>query len=197
MWITVLYNRTGWLPSVFPTPKELNINTLRLKLKMIYTFNSFGVGRRLAVNRRFHLRLFTFNPFGILGKLYFTNSLNWVLSCTQPKTQNLNSPQYKAPFLSFREFVNRNLPKIPKGLNMNNRPVQQDGLTAKHVPNYRSWMWQSLLSLTIKCWYSTPSELGSRFPFSVPLHGTVIHIQRLRRCTRGKLYFTNFLIIFF
>ncbi len=32
-------------------------------------------------------------------------------------------------------FVNNNLPRIPKGLNVNNRPVQQDGLTVERLPN--------------------------------------------------------------
>ena len=38
-------------------------------------------------------------------------------------------------FFVIRVFVNNNLPRIPKGLNVNNRPVQQDGLTAKRLPN--------------------------------------------------------------
>ena len=41
------------------TPKELNIET---------TFNSFGVVKHLSpFFRRFHLRLFIFKSFGLLG----------------------------------------------------------------------------------------------------------------------------------
>ena len=62
---------TEIVKSGLPTPKELNVEVgFDFKYKVLM-FNSFGVVTHLIFTRRFHLRLFTFNPFRIVktGKL--------------------------------------------------------------------------------------------------------------------------------
>jgi hypothetical protein len=52
-----------------PTPKELNINELHSVNQLFFIQLLRSLAAIWALSRRFHLRLFIFNPSPILGEL--------------------------------------------------------------------------------------------------------------------------------
>ena len=71
------------------------VDTLRLKadnsvkLKAIAHSTPSELGTLWVAARRLHLRLFIFNPFGILGKLFISHSLIYQ---TKPPLSTIDAP---------------------------------------------------------------------------------------------------------